>query len=241
MGIFTDSMSVGSSNLTTSPPTNGIRVQGDVIVQSNMYVQGSINSNVWSINRLTTPVIYAPTGLTGPSSIQFASPLNLSKSGGIVYGPTGPVIKYSSGTCSIRLRSLAFPLMTDASPEQTLSASYTRHGGNVTLHLPTVQRYELNWERIFYLYPPNGLKKINRDINPLPFNQLFYVQIGDASYNMGVASWNGGNDPIVIAASATAGYGAPGYSFKTLTTIGWPNTDLSYIIDADTPYPEDFI
>jgi hypothetical protein len=103
MGIFTDSLSVGSNNITVRPPSNGMLVQGDIVLQNlidgysnestSPIIEQQVISNEFYTEKLIATNISGPTG----SNMQFPDKLNIL-TGGIIYGiPTNPFVCYIEG------------------------------------------------------------------------------------------------------------------------------------------------
>jgi hypothetical protein len=263
MGIFTDSMSVGSGNLTTSPPTNGLRVQGDLIAQSNMYIQGSINTSSWYSDKLTTPAIYGPTG----SNVTFNTGINIL-TGGIVYGRTGPVVKYSTGTFTgtlvVKSDEAEMNLINavtafNSNPTNTniaayfLAASNVAYGTRTNPALTTMSTFtytgtyvrhggvvDLNlpvYSNTFSV-PVHYELTLPTIIAPginVPTSQLYTVKVG-SSFKNGSISTLGGNNPFRIYADFPQTYAPKSLdeAISLASSRGVTSASLQFFTDAVT-------
>jgi hypothetical protein len=211
IGVFTDSLSVGSGNLTTSPPTNGIVSQGVIQAQGGI----SVGTGGISVGTGTTPPtngifsqggISVGTGTTPPTG-------GIVVQGGIQYGPTGPAIQYVTGVYS--------GLITDRSGtiiNLSITGTFNRNGGDITLTIPRVAPAGTT---SFNLIIPTGLRPNG------VFNYPMVVYSNSVTAN-GQILTTGLNDNFQISAIDGSAMAGP---------AGFPSTTIRYTINPATPYP----
>ena len=104
VGIFTDSLSMGSNNITVRPPLNGMLIQGDIVPHKDLILINNDNNDTYT-NRLIAQDNYTEQliarNISGPTGSNLlpvhCNGLNIL-TGGIIYKiPTNPFISYIEG------------------------------------------------------------------------------------------------------------------------------------------------